>query len=142
MAYSTGILNERITVATKMTAVDGAFGRNSGGVRYAVLGEYWANVTFNRGVRTLREGAVDNYDTVIIRMRYNGQVNRDCLIGWDGRCFAITSFNAIRHENIMQLTVVEAPDRMAEFSTALQLATADDLGIADSADTPITTDEH
>lgn len=115
MAYSTGMMNQRITVAQKMTAVDGAYGRNSGGVRYEKIGDFWAAVDFSRGTKSLREGAIDAYDKLIIRMRYDSRINRDCIIAHFGRCYEILSLNAEYQHNTIQLLVSELPDRKPDF---------------------------
>lgn len=111
MAYSTGMMNKRVTVAQKDTDATGAFGRNSAGVTYTVLGTFWAAVSFVRGVRAMSEEAVTAFDTQMVRMRYHAGIDRDCLLGYDGKCYAIQSLNEDRQDNVIQMTVVELPDK-------------------------------
>lgn len=122
MAYSAGLLNHRITIAYRLEALDGDFGRNSGGVRYSKLGEFWAGVTFTKGMRAIHEGAVDAYETLMIRMRWNPDVNRDSLIAYDDRIFCVQSLNRDFHENIIQIVAVEKPDIPNAFYEVLMLA--------------------
>lgn len=67
----------------------------------------WANVAFSKGAKALHEGALDAYDTVIIRMRWNSIVSRDSHLVHDGREYQITSFHRNYQENIIQITAVE-----------------------------------
>jgi hypothetical protein len=43
MAYSAGMLNKRIKIARRVAAEMGAFGKNSAGQKYELLGTFWAN---------------------------------------------------------------------------------------------------
>ena len=102
MGYSSGMLKHRVTIKNKVTA--SAFGETTG---YADAGTVWADVTFSRGVKSLREGALDAYDTVIIRMRYNKIVSRDSHLVHDGKEYQIQSFHRDYQENIIQITAQE-----------------------------------
>jgi SPP1 family predicted phage head-tail adaptor len=107
MAYASGLLRNRVIIANKMQAVDGDFGRNSGGVHYLRLGEFWAEVKFTKGMKAMHEGALDAYDTVMIRMRYNDFTTRDSLLIYDGITYQILSFHADKQENEIQITACE-----------------------------------
>ena len=100
-------MNRRIKIAKRVDSTDGDFGRSSGGQKYTMLGEFWASETWNKGVKSLREGAVDAYDTVMFRMRFNKQVDRWCLIQYQGRWFQIESLNEDYQENQIQITAKE-----------------------------------
>ena len=107
MAYSTGMMNKRITIATRVKQEMGDFGMGSAGLEYQILGTFWAAEDFNRGTKTLREGAVDAYDTVMFRMRYNAQIDRWCLIKYHDVWYQIDSFNASYQDNTIQITAHE-----------------------------------
>lgn len=107
MAYSTGMMNKRITIATRVKQEMGDFGMGSAGLEYQILGNFWAAEDFNRGTKALREGAVDAYDTVMFRMRYNAQIDRWCLIKYHDVWYQIDSFNASYHDNSIQITARE-----------------------------------
>lgn len=105
--YPTGMLNKRITIAKRVAQEMGDFGMASDGQQYEILGTFWAAEDFNRGTKALREGAIDAYDTVMFRMRYNADVDRWCLIKYQNVWYQIQSFNASYKENKIQITAIE-----------------------------------
>lgn len=107
MSYSAGMMNKRVKVAKRVDSEGGSFGRSSGGQKYTILGEFWAAESFNKGVKSLREGAVDAYDTVMFRMRYHADIDRWCLVQYHGRWYQIQSFNADYQTNEIQITATE-----------------------------------
>ena len=107
MAYSTGMMNKRVAVLNPATVTPGKFGRQSAGRGYEFVGKFWAAVDFNKGAKSLREGAVDAYDTLIVRMRWNDKVTVRSMIVWNGRTFAVRSFNDDRQTNQIQLLIRE-----------------------------------
>lgn len=106
MAYSTGMMNKRVTVA-KRAADDGATFGKSGQPKYEIVGTFWMAETFTKGVKAMHEGALDAYDTVMFRCRYNKNIDRWCLLRYHGKWYQITSFNEDYHENQLQMTAVE-----------------------------------
>lgn len=102
MAYQSGFLHSRVTIRNKVVAT--GFGDTTS---YQDVATVWANVSFNKGMKSLREGALDAYDTVIVRMRYNEIVSRDSRLVHDGREYQIQSFHRDRRENIVQITAIE-----------------------------------
>jgi head-tail adaptor len=107
MSYGAGILTHRIGIFNRVAAEDDIYGMDSSGVVYEPLGELCANVTFNKGVKAMREGAVDAYDYIMVRIRYNESVRRDSVILYDRRYWKIESFNADYREDKIQMTCVE-----------------------------------
>ena len=106
MAYSTGMMNKRVNVAKRATDTQETFGK-SGQPKYELLGTFWMAEDFNKGVKSLREGALDAYDTVMFRMRYNPQIDRWCLLKYNGKWYQIQSCNEDFHDNQIQITAVE-----------------------------------
>ena len=102
MSYQSGFLHNRVTIKNKVVAT--GFGETTG---YQTDGTVWANVSFSKGMKALHEGALDAYDTVIIRMRYNTIVNRDSHLVHDGKEYQIQSFHRNYEENIVQITAQE-----------------------------------
>ena len=102
MSYQSGFIHNRVTIKNKVVAT--GFGETTG---YQIVGTVWANVSFSKGMKALHEGALDAYDTVIVRMRYNRIVNRDSHLVHDGREYQIQSFHRDYRENIVQITAVE-----------------------------------
>ena len=107
MAYSSGMMNKRVKVAKRYEEQNPTFGGSSSVTKYTVLGTFWAAEDFNRGVKSLREGAYDAYDTVMFRMRYNANIDRWCLLKYQGKWYQITSFNEDYQENQIQITATE-----------------------------------
>ena len=110
MAYSTGMMNKRVTVAKRAENTQESFGK-SGQPKYEILGTFWMGETFNKGVKSLREGALDAYDTVMFRLRYTPCIDRWCLIRYNGTWYQILSFNADEHDNQIQITAQEMPNQ-------------------------------
>ena len=107
MGYSTGMMNKRIKIAKRVDSTGGDFGRSSGGQKYTLLGEFWASEKFDKGMKSLREGALDAYDTVMFRMRFNADIDRWCLIQYHGRWYQIQSCNEDFQTNEIQITAKE-----------------------------------
>ena len=107
MAYTTGMMNKRVKIAKRVDSTGGDFGRKSGGQKYQMLGEFWAAESFNKGVKSMREGAVDAYDTVMFRMRFHEGIDRWCLVQYHGRWYQIQSFNEDYQTNEIQITAIE-----------------------------------
>lgn len=104
MAYSTGLLKDRVKILNKVLPTQGDFGATT---RYAEAAEVWASVTWSKGVKALREGALDAYDTIMVRMRYNTVVSRESRLLIDGVTYQIQSLHADQQENIVQITATE-----------------------------------
>ena len=102
MGYSSGILKYRVTILNKQVAT--GFGETTS---YQPAACVWADVTWSKGVKALREGALDAYDTVLIRMRWNNIVKRDSRLQYDGVTYQIQSLHADRQDNIIQITATE-----------------------------------
>lgn len=102
--YTAGLLNHRITIHPAPTYTDGAYGRQ------AVPGQpfqRWAAVDWTRGTKAMREGTMDAYDTIMVRLRYDTKVTRDCKVEVDGTTYRIQSFHADQRQGTIQITAVE-----------------------------------
>jgi SPP1 family predicted phage head-tail adaptor len=104
MGYSAGFLNHRVLIRNKKSPTEQTFGETT---EYEDAGCVWANVTWSKGVKALHEGALDAYDTVLIRMRWNKLVRRDSQLVYDGVTYQIQSFHADRQDNTIQITATE-----------------------------------
>ena len=104
MAYSTGLLNRRIMILNKVLPTQGEFGDTT---QYEVKSCVWAQVTWSKGVKALREGALDAYDTIMVRMRYNTVVSRDSRLLIDGVTYQIQSLHRDYQDNTIQITATE-----------------------------------
>lgn len=97
-------MNKRVTVAKRAPESGTA---KSGQRKYVILGTFWMGETFNKGVKSMREGALDAYDTVMFRCRYNKDIDRWCLLQYRGKWYQITSLNEDFQENQLQITATE-----------------------------------
>ena len=96
----------RVQVAKRATDESATFGK-SGQPKYELLGTFWMAETFTKGVKAMHEGALDAYDTVMFRCRYNKDIDRWCLLKYHGKWYQITSFNEDYQDNQIQMTAVE-----------------------------------
>lgn len=104
MAYSTGILRNRVTILNRTEATQGRFGLDSSGVEFETAGTVWAEVTWVRGKQAMNVGALDVYGVIMVRMRYNTIVNDRSRIMYDGKTYQILgdTFHAQRQDNTIQ----------------------------------------
>ena len=100
-------MNKRVKIAKRVDSTGGDFGRKSGGQKYQILGEFWASEKFDKGMKSLREGAVDAYDTVMFRLRFHEGIDRWCLIQYLGKWYQIKSCNEDYQTNEIQITATE-----------------------------------
>lgn len=104
MAYTTGILRDRVTILNRREAQQGKFGLDSAGIEFETAGTVWADVTWAKGKQALNAGALDVYGVKMIRMRWNTIVNERSRIVWKGKTYQIVgeTFNADRQGNTIQ----------------------------------------
>jgi hypothetical protein len=106
VGYAAGMMNKVVTVARRASDQQESFGK-SGSPKYEILGQFFAAEDFNKGVKAMREGALDAYDTVMFRMAYDARIDRWCLIKYNGKWYQITSFNEDYQTNKIQITAME-----------------------------------
>ena len=104
MAYSTGILRNRVTILNRTEAQQGKFGLDSSGVEFETAGTVWAEVTWVRGKQAMNVGALDVYGVIMVRMRWNSIVNDRSRIMFEGKTYQILgdTFHAQRQDNTIQ----------------------------------------
>ena len=110
MGYSSGMLKDRVEILKKVQTT-GKISKNSGSVGFESLGTVWADVSFSRGIKAMREAALDGTDYVIVRMRYNTIANRNCYLYHDGVMYMITEFKRSYADNIIQIKAQETTDK-------------------------------
>lgn len=106
MAYDSGFLNKRIDVLNRDSASSDDFSVAVGG-SYIKVATIWANVTHNKGMKSLREGAIEAYDTCMVRCRPNPLLNRESRLQWGSRTYQITSLNEDPEDNSVQILCTE-----------------------------------
>lgn len=104
MAYSTGLLRERVKILNRKKATLGKYGVDSSDVEWEESGTVWASVDFQRGKVAMTAGSLDVYGVVIVRMRWNDIVNDRSRIEHNGKRYAILpdTFHADFHSNTIQ----------------------------------------
>lgn len=104
MAYSTGILRERVQILNRTEAQVGKFGIDSSGIEFEPTGTVWAEVTWAKGKQAMNAGALDVYGIIMVRMRYNTIVSERSRIVHDGKTYQILgdTFHAQRQDNTIQ----------------------------------------
>lgn len=103
--YEAGFLDTRVTVLNREEHTETEYGRQGGD--YVKTGEYWANWHFTKGAQAMREGALEAYDTIMVRMRWHAGINRDSRIEKAGKTYQIVSLNADKRRDEMQMVIVE-----------------------------------
>ena len=104
MAYSTGILRNRVTILNRTEATQGRFGLDSSGVEFETAGTVWAEVTWAKGKQAMNAGALDVYGVIMVRMRYNTIVNDRSRVMYGGKTYQILgdTFHPQRQDNTFQ----------------------------------------
>ena len=101
------MMNKRVTVAKRYQDPNGETFGKSGSPKCTLLGTFWMSETFTKGVKAMHEGALDAYDTVMFRCRFNKDIDRWCLLKYHGKWYQIQSFNEDYQENQIQMTAIE-----------------------------------
>ena len=102
--YEPGFLNKKIVIVLPGEYVTDKWGT------HREEGEHitrWANVTGVKGVKTLRAGALDAYQTLMIRLNYEKRFTRECKVIYDGRTYKIDSDLPTPEELELQWTCTE-----------------------------------
>lgn len=104
MAYSSGMLKHLVVILNRKQATTNRWGKDGSGVEWEQSGCVWAAVDFVKGLRTMREGALDVYGVVMVRMRWNNIVNLRSRILYDGQVYNILgeTFHADKQANTIQ----------------------------------------
>lgn len=105
MAYSTGMLRDRVTVLNRREQKVSKFGVDGDGVDWEEAGTVWAAVEWTRGKSAMTAGALDVYGVIMVRMRWNELINMRSRIRHDGTTYQVLpeTFHASRQDNTIQL---------------------------------------
>lgn len=108
MSYTASLLNRRIAIARRMAQQEASpFGRGATAERWYIAQRIWASITFSRGTKSLREGALDAYEVLLVRCHYHALLSRDCRLVIKDKVYEIQSYNEDQQANEVQLTCVE-----------------------------------
>lgn len=131
MAYSTGMMRQKVTIAKRLASEQSRFGLDAAGIKWASVGTFWAAVDWKRGLKEMREGAMDSYDFIMVRMRWRDDISRECLVKYDDRWYQIESFHRDYEANTVQITAREMANSTVELYELCSLADTDDVAILD-----------
>lgn len=97
-------MKHRVTILNRKEAQQGKFGLDSAGIEFEPAATVWADLSWVKGLRTMREGALDVYGVVLVRMRWNGVITMRSRIRYDGQTYQILgeTFHADKQENTIQ----------------------------------------
>ncbi|MCS2294601.1 head-tail adaptor protein [Bacteroides thetaiotaomicron] len=88
-----GSLSERIGILVPVVE-RGDFGEQQ--VAFEKKKMVWASVTYQKGAQALTSGEVWMTRSISVTMRNNSLINDRCRLEWDGKTYAIESFNRSR----------------------------------------------
>lgn len=98
-------MQDRVTILQRQESHLDDFGRVGGD--YIPVQTIWANVSFTKGKRALNVGAIEAYDTCMVRCDYHPRLTRECRLSFRNGTYQIESFNADERANEVQITCVE-----------------------------------
>lgn len=111
--FARGLLNKHVGIwVIDRERQDGKSGRGSGGVKYKCRCTVWGGLTYSRGMKAMREGALEAYDVVMVRMDFYPFIDRDCRLTCDGKTYQILQLNSDQQKNEIQITAQETNERL------------------------------
>lgn len=87
--YSTGMLNKKITVLNRKEGTESDWGYDASGVEWEDTCTLHAAVDYVKGIRAMREGALDAYGVVLVRLRYTNKIQPRSRIRYRGNIYKI-----------------------------------------------------
>lgn len=109
-------MNKRVMVAKRVGDAQKSYGKQSQ-TKYELLGTFWMAENFNKGMKAMNEGALDAYDKVMFRCRYNKDIDRWCLLQYLGKWYQIISFNEDYQDNQLQILAQEMSNQQVTIIT-------------------------
>ena len=120
MAYERGFLRYKLTIAKRANSQTPTASTDTGRARYEILGTFNGNMTFNKGAKSMNEGAFDSYNYVMFRMDYRASIDEWCLIKCRGKWYQIQSLNGDHHDNQLQITAVKLANQNVNIITNVE----------------------
>lgn len=111
--YARGLLNKHIGIwVVDRDGQNDKSGRGSGGVKYKCCGTVWGGVSYSKGIKAMREGVLEAYDVVMVRMDFHPLVDKDCRLTCEGKTYQVIQLNGDRQKNEIQITAQETNERL------------------------------
>lgn len=79
----------RITILNRNEATQSQFGRDAAGITWSEGATVWAAVDWTRGMSAMREGSLDAYGAIIVRIDYTTGITMRSRIRWNGQVYQI-----------------------------------------------------
>lgn len=94
----------RIVVQNRKEQTTGKFGIDTQGIEWENTVCLWANVEWQKGKSGMREGALDAYAVVMVRMNWSPQINMRSRIVWENQIYQIIpeTFHPDKQANTIQ----------------------------------------
>lgn len=94
----------RIVVQNRKEQTTGKFGIDTQGIEWENTVCLWANVEWQKGKSGMREGALDAYAVVMVRMNWSPQINMRSRIVWEDQTYQIIpeTFHPDKQANTIQ----------------------------------------
>lgn len=102
--YQSGMRRHRITILNRNEATKSQFGRDAAGITWSEGATVWAAVDWTRGMSAMREGSLDAYGAIIVRIDYTTGITMRSRIRWNGQVYQILpeTFHADYQANTIQ----------------------------------------
>ena len=82
-------MRHRIMVQNRRAAATSRWGLDGSGSEGDDVAILWAAVDYVRGVRAMRDGALDVYGVIMVRTRYCSAINERSRIVYEGRTYQV-----------------------------------------------------
>ena len=82
-------MRHRIMVQNRRAAATSRWGLDGSGSEWDDVAILWAAVDYVRGVRAMRDGALDVYGVIMVRTRYCSAINERSRIVYEGRTYQV-----------------------------------------------------
>lgn len=94
----------RIVVQNRKEQTTGKFGIDTQGIEWENTVCLWASVEWQKGKSGMREGALDAYAVVMVRMNWSPQINMRSRIVWEGQIYQVIpeTFHPDKQANTIQ----------------------------------------
>ena len=104
MSFSSGFLHDKILVQNRKAATMGTYGLDSSGAEWEDGPCLHANVDWQKGKVGMREGALDSYGVILVRMRWSPDITERSRIVHDGKTYQILpeTFHPHKPDNTLQ----------------------------------------
>lgn len=104
MAYSSCMRRFRILVQNRAEQTNGRYGIDTTGIEWNDTVCLWASVEWAKGKSAMREGSLDAYAAILVRVNWSPELTMRSRIVWQGQTYQILTdtFHADKQANTIQ----------------------------------------